>query len=74
MKVEDAAQLLKEMYETAPDREKVAHVHLFGIRYADAISNMSSHELADRAGIQRSYGTEIRKGINLAKYVVERRA
>lgn len=49
-------------------------MHLFGLRYADAIGDMSPNELAERAGIKRSYGTEIRKGIKLSKYVVERDA
>ena len=74
MTIQDVAQLLKQMYETAPEREKAVHVHLFGIRYAAIINDMSTHEIAERAGIQRSYGTEIRKGINLSKYVVERKA
>lgn len=62
------------MYETAADREKAVRVHLFGIRYADVISEMSSYEIAEGAGIQRSYGAEIHKGINLSKYVMERQA
>ena len=72
MKIEDAARRLREMYDSAPDREKAVHVHLFGIRYATELADMSAYEVAERAGLQRSYGAEIRKGINLARYVEER--
>ncbi|AZN97256.1 hypothetical protein EJ066_08115 [Mesorhizobium sp. M9A.F.Ca.ET.002.03.1.2] len=69
MKIEDAAKILAQMYSTAPDKEKAVHVHLFGIRYADELDGMPLQEIAVRAGISKNYGTEIRKGINLARYV-----
>jgi len=69
MKIEKAAKLPGKMYAHAPKGERALSVHLFGIKYADQIRSLPSHELADLAGIPRSYGTEIRKGINLAKYV-----
>ena len=69
MKIEEAAKLLRDTYRAAPRGKMAVSVHLFGIKYAEEIKSMSSHELAERAGIHRSYGTEIRKGINLAKYV-----
>ncbi len=69
MKIHDAADILKGMYQTAPEKEKAVHVHLFGIQYAEHIKGMALHELAELADIPRSYGTEIRKGINLARYV-----
>jgi hypothetical protein len=69
MMIEDAAKILARMYSTAPDREKAMQVHLFGIKYAEHIDGMPLQELAGRAGIPESYGTEIRKGINLARHV-----
>lgn len=69
MKVEDAAKILAAMDGKAPRNEKVVNIHLFGIRYADQIDGMSPKELAQRAGISATYGTEIRKAINLARYV-----
>ncbi|MEQ1935306.1 MAG: hypothetical protein ABL962_15710 [Fimbriimonadaceae bacterium] len=57
------------MYLNAPKGEQAVHVHLFGIKYADQVDGMPLKELAIEAGIPASYGTEIRKGINLAKYV-----
>ncbi len=69
MKIEKAAKILATIYSQAPEGETATSVHLFGIKYAAQIRSLPSHELADLAGIPRSYGTEIRKGINLAKYV-----
>ena len=39
------------------------------IKYADQIRDMSAKDIAVGAGLPESYKTEIRKGINLAKYV-----
>lgn len=69
MKIEEAARLLRDMYNTAPPGEKAVSIHLFGIKYADEIRSMSPEEVAARAEVPVSYGTEIRKAINLAKYV-----
>ena len=69
MTIEQAAQILKEMYVKAQDKEKALSIHLFGIKYASEIDGMPLQEIAVRAGVPKSYGTEIRKGINLARYV-----
>jgi len=47
----------------------VIAIHLFGIRWASQLEGISCKEVAIRAGIHESYGTEIRKGVNLAEYV-----
>ena len=73
MKIEDAAKILASMCEEALPNEKALSVHFFGVKYANQIRNIPSQELAVRAGLQKSYGTEIRKGINLAKYVEVRK-
>ena len=70
MTISEAADILKNMYGTAPAGEQVAQVHLFGIRYASELEGMPLAEIVMRAGISQSYGTEIRKGIHLARYVV----
>jgi len=67
MKIGDAAAILKKAYFGAPKGEQAVQVHLFGIKYADQIDGMPLKELAIQAGISETYGTEIRKGINLAK-------
>jgi hypothetical protein len=70
MTIDQAASELARMYrEALATREQATSVHLFGIKYADQIANMSLPEVAIRAGIPKTYATEIRKGINLAKYV-----
>jgi 5-methylcytosine-specific restriction protein B len=72
MQVQTLGEILKDMYENAPDGESVAMIHLFGIKFADQIarSGFSPKEIAKAAGIQESYGTEISEGVKLAKYVL----
>lgn len=57
------------MYAKAETKEKAVSIHLFGIKYADQIREMSAKEIVVGAGLPESYKTEIRKGINLTKYV-----
>jgi len=57
------------MYLGAACNEKVTQIHLFGIKYAEQIKYMSLSELTILADIRESYKTEIRKGMNLARYV-----
>lgn len=69
MRIEEASKILAQMYRNALEGEKVIAIHLFGIKYADQIRNIPAKEIAAGADLPESYGTEIRKGINLAKYV-----
>ena len=69
MTVGKAAERLREMYDEAPEGERVTSIHLFGIKYADEIGSMPLQELVDRAGLPSSYPREISKMIKLAKYV-----
>jgi hypothetical protein len=68
----DLANKLKEMYSNAPDGYQVAHIHLFGVKYADQIrrNHYKISEIVDLSGISRSYTTEVSKGIKLSRYVV----
>lgn len=70
MIIDTAAKLLADLYRSALEGEQVLSIHLFGIKYAAEIDGMPVHDLAALAGIPKSYGTEIRKGVKLAKYVV----
>ena len=73
MTLVEAARKLAEMYRKgAAQKEQETQIHLFAIMYADTISGMSLSELLERAGLPDSYRTELRKGINLAKYVRSR--
>lgn len=69
MGLQELAGKLREMYDNAPAGEKVVQLHLFGIMYADALARFSPNAVVKRAGISGSYGTEVNKGRNLAKYV-----
>lgn len=68
MTVEKAAKILKCVYRKAPEGEKALRVHLFGIKYADELADLSIKEVATRAGIP-GYAAEVNKGRNLAGYV-----
>ncbi len=71
MTINELAEKLANMYETAPTGDSVAMIHLFGIRYSNEIKDLgvSSKALAKAAKLNDSYGTEISKGVKLAKYV-----
>ncbi|EKO3791396.1 hypothetical protein [Vibrio metschnikovii] len=71
MTLNELGDVLNHMYQNAPTNESVAMIHLFAIKYANQIKdlNVSCKSVAKAAGINQSYGTEISKGIKLAKYV-----
>lgn len=71
MKVNELSEKLREMYRGASKGDAVVMVHLFGIKYANEIraSGASSKEIVLAAGMSESYGVEVNKGINLAKFV-----
>lgn len=72
MTLDEAARILREMYDNAPPKEGGAMVVLFGIRYAKDIQDSGLTATA----IQRKAGfggwSEVGKGITLAKYVIEK--
>ena len=59
------------MYDD-PATGKAVSIHLFGIRYAEELGGMPIEEVVARAGLPKSYQTEVRKGMTLARYVVEK--
>lgn len=63
------------MYETAVDGQKVTMIHLFGIKYSDEIAacGASPSEIVRMASLPQSYGTEVNKGRNLARFVTVKR-
>ena len=59
------------MYGEAPRGEQVAHIHLFGIKYAKDLVDLNITEVVKGAtGVFDSYCVEVGKGVKLAKYVV----
>ena len=70
MTTEQAARILKRMYKRGRQLEEVsAYLHLFGIKYADELADLSLPEVVKRADIPSSYPTEIYKGMRLSRYV-----
>ncbi len=69
MTVDEAANILREMYRKAPIGEKATSIHLFGIKYAKELGGLSIADIAERATGHKSYQVEINKGIRLAEYV-----
>ncbi len=71
MTLQELGKVLHEMYFESEEGEAVAMIHLFGVKYAAEIAELgaSKKELAKAAGIHESYGTEISKGVKLARYV-----
>lgn len=68
MQIERLGKLLATSLAKAPKGETAVTIHLFGIEYADDIGS-SANQVAIAAGISEKYGTELRKGIKLARYV-----
>ncbi len=65
----DMVDALKRAIAGAPKGDKVVTIHMFGIQHADRLDGLNLQELAERAGIGKSFGTELRKGVRLAEYV-----
>ena len=71
---------LSKMYDNADEGEKVAMIHLFGIKNSEFIMKnkytpseiIKNTKLKDGTTMKKSYATEISKGVKLAKYVVEK--
>lgn len=72
MTVQELGAKLQEMHANALPGDHVTMIYLFGIKYAEQIkkNTHSKRDIADAAGIQQSYATEISKGVKLAKYVI----
>lgn len=69
MTTEELIQALRDAVLGAEEGNKVVAIHLFGIRYAAALDGRNLTELAARAGLGKSWATEIRKGVRLADHV-----
>ena len=65
----DIVEVLKRAIAVAPKGNKVVTIHLFGIQHSERLDGMNLQDLAEQAGIGKSFGTELRKGVRLAEYV-----
>ena len=71
MTLEKLAAELSRVYRNAPEGEQTTMIHLFGIKYVDEIRQCgsSANEIVRQSEISDKYGTEVRKGMRLARYV-----
>ncbi len=76
MTLNELGSILRDMYHGAAGGDRVVMIHLFSIKYASEIAALdgSCKDVAMAAGINESYGTEIAKGVKLAKYVTVKTA
>ena len=74
MDFQKLVQELVSTYHTAPPGERVTMIYLFGIKYADEITQnrYSLVDLLKAAEVPVSYRIELKKAINLAAYVYVR--
>ena len=72
MDQQELVNTLQDVYAHGlAEKKAVAMIHLFGILYAEEIEACVANpqEISHRAGLGKSYGTEIRKGCVLAEHV-----
>ena len=67
MTVDEAARILRDMYDAGGS--KTTAIHVFGIKYANELSGLPIKEIVRQSGLSETYPTEIYKGIRLAEYV-----
>lgn len=64
----ELAGILKSSYENADSNMQVASIHMFGIAYGKyIIDKFSSSSIIEKAGLNKSYSTELSKGLNIYK-------
>ncbi len=69
MEMQELADILREMYDTAPEGEKDVQLCLFGIVYAKELDCFPPTKVRTLSGIRRHAVNEINIGRSLAKYV-----
>ena len=68
--MKDLVTELKAACANAGPNDRVVTIHLFGIRHEARLKGVNLKDLAERAGISHTYGTELRKGVRLADHVI----
>lgn len=71
--VDELGALLKEMYNNAPEGMQVASIHIFGIKYGNAIitNKYKTSAIIKAADMSDSYYTELTKGLNIYRNLIE---
>ena len=70
--IDKYALKLRKAAEVCRSGEKITEVHLFGIDHGSKLAALRVEDLkdlAERAGLKRSLGTELRKGVRLSSHV-----
>ena len=68
---EDLGEILGNCYKNAGDKEQVASIHVFGIKYGKIIveKGYKVSEIVSLAKLNSSYETEVAKGMRIYKYL-----
>lgn len=68
----ELGSILKQMYDKAPTGYQVANIHFFGVKYASTIlkNNYLVSNIVGASGLNKSYTTEVNKGVKLSRYVM----
>jgi hypothetical protein len=69
MTLSNLTEELRAACNGAGSGDKIVTIQLFGIQHADRLRAENLQDLAERAGIGRACGAELRRGIRLAAYV-----
>lgn len=67
--LEELGDILRNMYDSAEEKMKVASIHIFGIKYSKKIieGNLKAVDIIKIASLNESYSTELNKAINIYK-------
>lgn len=69
--LQELGQILSDMYRNAEQGRQVTAIHMFGIMYAPYIiaNKYSPKQIIDETNMDKSYSTEVNKGINIYKSI-----
>ena len=60
-------QSIKLALKDAPRNKRTTYIHLQMIKYAEDLKDISAKEFCEKAGLDKSYGTEFSKMRNLTE-------
>ena len=65
----ELAKALSAAHKNAPSGDKALAIHLFGIRHAEELEHCSVEAVIKASSVPPAYGTEVRKGMKIARHV-----
>ena len=69
----ELTQELRAAANGAPSGGKVLTLNLFGIEFAEHLKDKNLPDLVERAGISRTFSSELRRGMRLSEFVALKR-